>query len=117
MSASLAQAARELLDAYAGDFPDALNVELVALAQELAAIEAEAIGPAIAAIEHMRAAEHYARRLEHPRLFRAIREAREKTEAHAGRAMLPHHQETEREARRIAGLPDPAPQSPEELEK
>lgn len=113
----LARAARELLDAYAGDFPDALNVELCALAQELAALEAEPIGPEIAAIEHMRAAEHYARRLSAPRLFRAIRDARERAEQHAGRAILPHHQETEREARRIAGLPDPAPHSPEELEK
>ena len=114
MSAALAQAARDLLDAYAGEFPDELNAELVALAQELAVIEAEPIGPAIAAIEHMRAAEHYARRLSAPRLFRTIRDARHKTEAHAGRAILPHHIEVDREARRLAGLPDPAP---EEIEK
>lgn len=117
MSRALAQAARDLLDAYAGEFPDELNAELVALAQELAALEAEPIGPEIAAIEHMRAAEHYARRLSSHRVFRAIRDARHKTESLAGRAVLPHHQETEREARRIAGLPDPAPHSPEELEK
>jgi hypothetical protein len=114
MSQALAQAARELLDAYAGDYPDALNVELVALAQELAVIEAEPIGPAVAAVEHMRAAEHYARRLSAPRLFKHIRDARERTEAHAGRAILPHCKEVDREAYRLADLPDPAP---EELEK
>lgn len=114
MSRALAQAARDLLDAYAGQYPDHINAELVRLAQELAAMEAEGIGPAIACIEHMRAAEHYARRLSLPRVFRAIRDANEKTQSALGRAMLNHSDELAREAHRLAGLPDPLP---EELEK
>lgn len=106
---SLAQAARALLDAYAGEFPDHLAGELAQLAQELAAIEAEPIGPHVAIIEHLRAVELHARRIGDPRLFRRLRDAVEATQAHAGRLALEWRAELEREGQRLAELADPAP--------
>jgi hypothetical protein len=63
MNTALASAARAMLDAFGGDFPDHLRGEAAALADELAAIEGEAEGPHMAAIAHMRAAERFAREI------------------------------------------------------
>jgi hypothetical protein len=117
VSAALATAARELLDAFAGDYPDHLNAELVRLAQALAVIEAEELGDRAAMIEHLRAAEHCARRLGLPRVLSAIREASDRAAAALGRVVMHHQDEARREAHRLAGLPDPMPTTPEETEK
>jgi len=107
--ASIAQAARAMLDALGSDVPDTLLPEATQLAQELAAIEAEPVGPHIAAIEHMRAAELFARSIGDRRMFKHVRAAVEAVERHAGRMVLPHFAEAAREAHRLAELPDPVP--------
>jgi hypothetical protein len=106
---SLALAARAMLDAYGGDFPDWIRGEAAALAQELAATEAEELDPHTAAIEHMRCAELFARDIGDRRLFATVRAAVEAIERHAGRTIQPHAAEVEREAQRLAAWPDPAP--------
>jgi hypothetical protein len=109
MNTALASAARAMLDAFGGDFPDHLRGEAAALADELAAIEGEAEGPHMAAIAHMRAAERFAREIGDRRLFKHVRAAVEAVEAHAVRLVLPVTAEAEREAQRLAEWPDPLP--------
>lgn len=109
MSAQLAQVVRELLDAYGGDFPDWIRGEAAAVADELAAIEAEADGPHMAAIAHMRCAERFAREIGDRRLFKHVRAAVEAVERHAGRMALPFTAELQREEQRLAAWPDPVP--------
>lgn len=98
-----------MLDAYGGDFPDWIRSEAAALAQELAAIDAEPMGPHVAAIEHLRCAEGFARDIGDRRLFATVRAAVDAIERHAGRTVQPHAAEVEREAQRLAAWPDPAP--------
>lgn len=108
MTAPLIRAAQELLDAYGGAYPDWILPEAVALAQALAVERAE-FGPVnhwLAAIEHMRLAMAHLRQAGDARNASALAAIQNSVDRAAARAMPAT---VEREAQRLANMPDPVP--------